>query len=79
MLRNGNIIYGWSLNPDNLVEMFKVVLDLNVAHGRAYSRYEPQSNRETFSLPSLIPSGRIASSTPENDETEFSKKLTGPF
>ena len=33
MLRNGNIIYGWGLNPDNLVEMYKVVLDLNVAHG----------------------------------------------
>ena len=28
---NGNIIYGWGLNPDNLVEMYKVVLDLRVA------------------------------------------------
>ncbi len=28
---DGNIIYGWGLNPDNLVEMYKVVLDLNVA------------------------------------------------
>jgi len=25
---DGNIIYGWGLNPDNLVEMYKVVLDL---------------------------------------------------
>jgi hypothetical protein len=30
---DGNIIYGWGLNPDNLVEMYKVVLDLNVANG----------------------------------------------
>jgi len=25
---DGKIIYGWGLNPDNLVEMYKVVLDL---------------------------------------------------
>src|SRR5262245_46342608 len=25
---DGNIIYGWGLNPDNLIEMYKVVLDL---------------------------------------------------
>jgi hypothetical protein len=30
---DGNIVYGWGLNPDNLVEMYKVVLDLNVANG----------------------------------------------
>src|SRR4029077_10618700 len=28
---DGSIIYGWGLNPSNLVEMYKVVLDLNVA------------------------------------------------
>ena len=25
---DGNIIYGWGFNPDNLIEMYKVVLDL---------------------------------------------------
>ena len=28
---------------------------MNVACGQAYSHYEPPSNQETFSIPSLVP------------------------